>query len=293
MNNEKKMTKDAPMYLWATEMVDGYYSQLDLKDKSVLTITGSGDQVLNALFRQPSEVYGFDINENSLFITELKIKAIQNISYERFLKFFSFEDGSFEYNTYATFSDTLSIACKNYFDIIYSKKPNQSITQSEYFRRREFFTSNDILKRINVYLKSADQYNELRDMLLHSSPQLFKGNIISLWKNEHIKGKSFDIINLSNVPNYLTGKTFHMTELEVLSLFKVMRTLLNSNGIIIYVSYDNAIYPNDVAQDIPPISRDSFLTVLEDAKEFEVSQKFFPGLHKGQTDRITILKKQD
>lgn len=40
----------APLYLYGTEHISKYYSKLDLNNKKVLTIIGSGDQALNAFF---------------------------------------------------------------------------------------------------------------------------------------------------------------------------------------------------------------------------------------------------
>ena len=40
----------APIYLYGTEAIGSYYKPLKLKGKSVLTINGSGDQVLNAYY---------------------------------------------------------------------------------------------------------------------------------------------------------------------------------------------------------------------------------------------------
>ncbi len=84
---EPKMTKDAPMYVYATEMVSHYYERLGLKGKRVLTVVGSGDQVINALYYGASEVVGYDINRNALYICELKMAAIKTLSYQVFYNF--------------------------------------------------------------------------------------------------------------------------------------------------------------------------------------------------------------
>jgi len=288
---EKKMTGNAPMYLFATEMVSLYYEKLHLDNKSVLTITGSGDQVFNAFFYGAREVHGFDINENSLFITELKHKAIQNMAYEDFLAFFSFEEDSFSYAIYSSFRNQLTKECREYLDALYEKCSDTPLSHSEHFRRREFFAEDATIKDINVYLRNAENYTKLQNILKTKTLKLFIGDIVNIQNNIEIAHKKFDVINLSNVPNYLTGKTFSMEENAVLKVFLNISKLLDDKGVLFYCSYDNKIYPNPIAQVTPPISRETFLALLKKLKGFSVSQEFFPGLHKGQTDRITLMQK--
>ena len=69
---EKPMSEQAPMYVYATETVSSYYKLLNLKDKTVLSVCGSGDQVLNAYFFGAKRVIGCDMNERSKYITLLK-----------------------------------------------------------------------------------------------------------------------------------------------------------------------------------------------------------------------------
>jgi len=84
----KRMTQNAPMYVYGTEAMSGYYSKLHLKNKKILTIAGSGDPMINAFFTGAKDVIGFDLNYFSYFITSLKFEAIKTLTYKEFLRFF-------------------------------------------------------------------------------------------------------------------------------------------------------------------------------------------------------------
>lgn len=291
VNGEKKMTENAPMYLWATEMVGAYYERLDLAGKSVLTIAGSGDQVLSAVFFGTGEVFGFDINRNALFMTELKQAAILNLSHEEFLQYFQSDERGFAETLYRKFTHDLPADVRAYFDAAYVEVGPRGLGKSEYFRQRDSVVERNRLVLINPYLESEETYRSLKQRLMVKRPALFVGDVLNLEANGIVVSKKFDIINLSNVPNYLTGKSFRKSEEDVLAFLAGLCGFLALDGKLFFYSYDNAIYPNFIAPDIPPISRKSFLEKLEQSGSFVVEQKNFPGMLEGQIDRITILLK--
>ena len=52
------------IYLFTTENISGYINDMDLKDKSLLTLGSSLDQAYNALLLGASQIDVFDINVN-------------------------------------------------------------------------------------------------------------------------------------------------------------------------------------------------------------------------------------
>ncbi len=289
MKKERKMTVNAPMYVYATEMVASYYRRLKLKGKRVLTVAGSGDQVLNALFYGAKEITGFDINRNALFMTELKIAAITAFSYSEFLRFFSQAKTGFDHRLYLKMGPFLSIACQQYFDRLYSIVGPKGLGASEYFRSRSELIPKSKVLEINGYLASPSAYRKMRRILHLTRPTLYVENVLTLSQSKKLHGKKFDLINLSNVPNYLTGQSFGLSENDVLSYFCKLKKLVSKSGDISFYSYDDATYPNPVSTDIPPVSRASFLKKIKQLGLFDVSRKSFPGLHDGSHDRITLL----
>ncbi len=288
MKKERKMTADAPMYVYATEMVAAYYRRLALKGKRVLTVTGSGDQVVNALFYGASEVVGFDINRNSLFITELKLGAIRALSYKEFLRFFSQTKQGFGQVLYLKIRPLLSKACQTYVDRLYEVAGMKGLGTSEYFRDRGELVSHKT-REINAYLANEAAYGKVKGILEDSRPILRVENVLNLATSKAFGKKKFDVINLSNVPNYLTGRSFGLSEEDVLSYFRKLKKLVSRQGVIFFYSYDDSIYPTPVSKDVPPISRPSFLKKIKKTGVFTVSRKSFPGLNDKKKDRITLL----
>ncbi len=132
----------------------------------------------------------------------------------------------------------------------------------------------------------------MKGILESSKPTLIVGSVLELATNKRLIGEKFDLINLSNIPNYLTGRSFGLTEAGVIALFRKFKKICSSNGAIFFYSYDNSIYPNSRSSIIPPASSRAFLKKLKEYGSFNVSQKKFPGLgSESKCDRVTILKK--
>ncbi|HEX8994021.1 MAG TPA: DUF3419 family protein [Candidatus Paceibacterota bacterium] len=288
---ERKMTKDAPMYVYATEMVAHYYEQLGLKGKRVLTVVGSGDQVINALYYGASEVVGYDINRNALYIAELKMAAIKTLSYQEFLRFFSESKVGFEYDIYQRIYPLLSRNCRAYFDRLYREVGKTGLGTSPYFRKRNWLVDKTKRKKINAYLATATEYRKMKGILESNKPTLIVGSVLELTTNKKLIGEKFDLVNLSNIPNYLTGRSFGLTEAGAVSLFRKLKKLCPPHGALFFYSYDDSVYPNPQASRIPPISSRAFLKRLKESKSFRISQKRFPGIDsEGKFDRVTVLR---
>ena len=59
-------------YLRTTENINGYYDRLYFKDKKILSVVGSGDQIFEAILRGAKEIDGFDISHNAILLYYLK-----------------------------------------------------------------------------------------------------------------------------------------------------------------------------------------------------------------------------
>lgn len=64
------------VYLFTTENISGYIKELDLNDKSLLTLGSSLDQAYNALLMGASQIDVFDINVNVEKFHKIKSKLI-------------------------------------------------------------------------------------------------------------------------------------------------------------------------------------------------------------------------
>ncbi len=55
------------------------------KNDTLISISSAGDNVLNALLKNPKKILSVDFNPNQNYLLELKIKAIKHLNYEEFL----------------------------------------------------------------------------------------------------------------------------------------------------------------------------------------------------------------
>lgn len=287
----KKMTSKAPLYIYATEKVSNYYNLLHLKNKRILSVVGSGDQIINAYFYGAKEVVGFDINKYSYFILEIKFVAIVSLKRVEFLKYFgtNMSNGDFNYNLYSKLKNKLSVKTRNFFDSIYKEfnYNGKKIIKSQYFRQRSMFKY--LAQDINFYLKNDKEYLKCRNIIKNKDIKFYHLDINNISSDKELKG-NFDIINLSNVLNYLTGNTKEEELLtELLKVTNNVRKKLKYNGLFFYYSYSPSIY-REIGRKIPPASRVEIIKNLQMKMKSDLSFKRFKGIYDNTFDRINIFR---
>lgn len=284
------MTSKSPMYIYATEMVSSYYDKLNIKGRSILTIVGSGDQVINAYFFGAKSVVGFDINRNSFHIFNLKKAGILYLSYHEFVRFFGkkMNSGNLKYEVYKILRKNLPSATSNYFDVLYKqfKYDGGKLIKSDNFRQRSNVEAD--VTDINHYLANEENYLKTRDILRNNKIELIRLDINHI---DRIKDR-FDIINLSNVLNYLTANVGKNDLLDVLlGITRKVGKKLNKNGYFFYYSYSPKIYSSR-ARSIPPASQLFFVKKLEELNNFDLRFIKFKGIDSAAFDRINIFFKK-
>lgn len=292
---EPKMTKSAPMYVYATEMVGSYYSRIGLQGKRVLTIVGSGDQVLNAYWLGARQVMGFDINMRAYYIAQLKFAAVQALTRNDFLRFFGAQQPNvgFQYSLYQDMRPYLTERARSFFDRAYRKFQNRGsrLVRSEYFRQRSRYKK-VTPTQINPFLRSDREYLRLRSILLRAIPFRFIcADISNVLRATSIKDSKFDVVNLSNAPNYVFGE---MPMPEVVRQFTKtlcsFRTAMAPRGKIFFYSYAFENYTS-VVRKLPPLSRREAISILGALPGFKLSVARFKGYLNG-FDKVIIFQKQ-
>ena len=76
------------IYTFTTENINGYIKYFNLKNKSLLTVGLSGDQLLNAYYYGARDITLFDINPYAKYYVYLKVAAILSLTYDEFQSFF-------------------------------------------------------------------------------------------------------------------------------------------------------------------------------------------------------------
>lgn len=219
--NKDKMdfSRHSATCCFTTENIDSYFRELDINGKNVLTVTASGDQLINLAMYGARRVDCFDSNVNSFYFTKLKLAALQVLSYQEFLDFFSksettYENGEdifplnendlyFDYELYKKIRPSLDKFTLLFFDTLYEKYNHNS----EKVRRCKMFyhSSKDYAKFCNTYLQNEEAYLFARKSvvnLLKRGVNFYELDVFDLTKID----KKYDLILLSNIFQYLNEK---------------------------------------------------------------------------------------
>jgi SAM-dependent methyltransferase len=271
-------------------MVSSYYSVLGIKDKRILSIIGSGDQIIDAYFLGAKEVFGFDINKYASFMLELKVAAIFNLTYLEFIKFFgsNMNNGALDFKLYNHLKKDLSKKAEKFFTKIYQEFDGngKKLIKSDYFRQRSMMKTSAY--RINTFLKNEKSYLRCREIMENKKLQSLELDINDIAISKNLKGK-FDIINLSNVLNYLTANTSDSDILKVLDkVIKNVSKRTKSSGAFFYYSYSPSLY-KIWDREIPPASRLNIINKIKSLNYFKVVFKKFKGVNEDNLDRINLF----
>ena len=204
-----KLSLDSDLYMkiypFATENVSGYIDLFDLKNKSLLTVGSSGDQILNSYYNGARDITLLDINPFAKYYINLKIAGIISLTYQEFQEFFFRWVG--EYFNWDRFNIGLFSKLKNnlkyidydaycFFNYIFSKYKREKI--SDYLMNDDE-TNSKVITGINNYLQSEENFNKLKKILKDISFKFINGDIFTYQSN--IKYDNIFLSNLCSIPN--------------------------------------------------------------------------------------------
>ena len=152
------------VYPFTTENISGYFPLMDLRDKNVLTVGSSGDQVFNALLCGAGKITLYDISPNTYEFVKLKRAIILD-------------------------SDNRKQAYEKICKI-------KSIPIS-----KDLFSHTDLFK-MNLYFHNEKNFNKLKDKLRDTDIDFITGDIFKF--SDSVGKKKYDRIIFSNVLQYLS-----------------------------------------------------------------------------------------
>ena len=263
------MEKFKKIYPFTTENIAGYMRLLNLDDKKIITVTGSGDQALNAILQGCLDIVTFDVNPLAKYYLELKIASIQSLTYDQFLHFLLYENReSLDYSVFQALDlsfITRLFWLKKYKEVDYSgrKLRNSDLFNFNYFNSEE-------KKKCNLYLEK-DKYVELQQKLKMANITFINQSLQNLQLNTN-----YDYMFLSNIADYLNT----IYDKDVLYSFKNLLNYFQKNVSIIYIAYLYDLqHPNkvreienlpkvfDIFTEIELLSFDSALYDRQEAKD--------------------------
>lgn len=234
-------------YLFATENISGFSKKISYKDKSILTVTSSGDQAFNFILNDAKLVDLFDINIFSNYYFNLKLAAIKSLEYEEFLDFLTpkniiNKNSVFSLNTYLKIRNEIQNKEIQYFwDYLFCHYNGDRIYYSKLFanfknNRKDCIDCND-------YLKSQESYNLLKDKLKNKEFAFYN---INLFKDIIPTNFNYDFIYLSNIFDSLNAKTTLEFIKKLKKIVIKIKNNLSKNGMIgvnyLYLYFDDFVF---------------------------------------------------
>ena len=237
------------LYPFTTENIHGYLSYFDLKDKSLLTVGSSGDQVLNALTEGCKDITVLDINPYTRYYYYLKASAVSCLSREEYLSFFRYigypkyyreNHKAFSMKNYRKIRESLSFLDTNSFEFWESlfQKYRPSVVRRRLFSWDE--QSTNVVVDCNSYLEE-EQYYDLQKKITSVRPHFIQSDLFQCDFD-----KSFDTIWLSNIGTYLSRESVKM-------MVDKMSSCLNEDGKMMISYLYQTTYDMDYKDEWAPI----------------------------------------
>lgn len=216
-NSKKPFNSYDATFSFATENLKSYLNLLEIANKKVLTVTSSGDHLINLALLNAKEIECFDINRLSYYWTKLKLNLLMFLPYEEFIAYFTYcEDSTilcyalypqninencYDYNIYAKVRDRIEPEIRSFFDKIYEifGYSGREFSKSGFFNN----TSIASAKFNNIYLSSPKNYYEARKKIL----ELYKNNLIRFYDSDLFGigdlENEFNLALISNIYDYI------------------------------------------------------------------------------------------
>ena len=246
----------------------------DMEGKSVLTVSSSGDHLLNIIVNGTFKIDTFDINKFSPLFQNLKLTSIRNLSCMDSYNFLN----SLSSDLYHKFNGLLPNKERKLFNFVYTHDIDEIAYKLFYLQKINNFINNnyfdlDVLKFLKKNLKYLDNNH-------------FCTNVYGLLN--HID-KKYDYIFLSNISQNVKNVD------DFLHLIMSLRLHLNDNGAI-YYAYLYEKETDDVIEGIKSINNsfnekfecENYRDIIDNTEVLSFNSAEFPDTNK---DSVLILRK--
>lgn len=234
-NPFKPFSSHSSIYSFTNEKANSeiYKKTLENKEK-ILTIVGSGDQILNSILLGSKDITATDISNFTEYYFNLKLKAVKALTYEEYLEFFDLKSRKcFKKELYEKILPFLDRETAYFWSVLFSSHKTTKIRKSDFFmpENNSFFTSINIKDYIknNPYLSSPDNYKKLKSKINDVNINIIIGNIFALIGTLR---NGYDLVNASNIMDYHHGSEY---------LFFLEQCDLKEDGVILGYSMARGI----------------------------------------------------
>lgn len=206
-----------------------YQDALRSKD-TILSVIGSGDQILNSILLDVKHIDAFDISIFTKYYLKLKIAAVNTLNYFDYLEFF-YGEHPFDFKKFENIVNNLDYDSKAFWNALTKDKEPNEVYDSKIFTK--WCPTVKSAKFRNLYLDNMFRYYELRDKLDKPNINYVDGDIYKISKK---LDKEYDFVNLSNIGMYATcNPDFIITGEQPFMQFKnfVKNLKIRENGIVL------------------------------------------------------------
>lgn len=271
------MERFDPIYPFTTENIAGYMKELSLKDKKIITVTGSSDHALNAILQGATDITTFDINKKAELYLYLKLAAVKQLPYSDFCNMLLY-DTKDSFHPELINQLVMPQEIKKFWiqELQNHKNNGLALKKSSLFQQKYFNSTSK--KQCNLYLE-RNAYATLQERISSVKITFINKNL-----KELVLSQNYDYLFLSNIADYLS----QLYEKEELASYQKLITTLNKKVETIYFAY---LY--DIGNQNPRSSIDRLADVSKLFPTMEI--KKFPTCleqhNKNIQDGVLILKK--
>lgn len=219
----------SPLYSFNTEDSACVFNdnQEKINNNIVLTVTGSGDAILDLFLYGAKKVIAFDTNILTVFFAELKFIAAKYLSFDEFKNFFS----NLDETIYRRIETNLSNNCRKFWNELYDfcKVVDKPVKDNEngglFYPTMSIFTANYTIGNKKGYY-TEEQYLKLHQILKDKSLDdisLINCDLFDLPNKVNLKDVSYAY--LSNIMVFLVG--VDKMNVDIPSLINFKNYILN------------------------------------------------------------------
>lgn len=186
------------LYSYSTEITEDYLEHFDFKNKRIITVGSSGDQVLTYALLGSKDITLMDANPLTPFYVNLKIAALKTLTRNEFISFFnqSNENEFMSMKLYGKIRSQLDEKTRLFWDKLYDDDIHNKIFH---------FYSSVNASSIAPFLANDENYEKLKSQIDDIKLNFHYADLSTF--HEQASGE-YEFIDLSNIYTYVSKEKY-------------------------------------------------------------------------------------
>lgn len=250
IDKQKTFIETSSIYRFTNENITAYFHHLQHKE-SVLSVIGSGNQILNSILAGTRNFDCFDISIFPEFYLFLQLASVISLSKEEYFAYYLSNDREelFHDTFYEKIRENLPNNYKKFWDSLYLFDDGIDIYESMLFRK-DFYKLEETIET-NPFLQDRN-YEKLK-YILKTEAISIKTNVCNIVETPYIQ-KEYNLVNLSNILFYYFNnpnsyKEFFETNFNLCPNGEIINYFYNLPNNIID-QFENTLSPNGTVENI-------------------------------------------